>query len=237
MGSEKRDKILNISRIILIVFIAVIVIFASIKVFQIVNKLSVDEAYKINFEQSVRDKGVFGILLVIALQIAQIFIALIPGQPVEIIIGMLYGTNVGVLICIVGILLGTVIVYYTVKKIGKNIMKLFFNKGDIAEGESNIRGIKDDKTMLIFLTIIFLIPAIPKDIFIYFGPFINIKPWKFFLITTLCRIPGLYLTVYAGRRLTEGSYGMIGIVLGILALMAIVLYFVKSKKKKIQISE
>lgn len=231
MSSEKKDKILNISRILLIIFISIIILFVSIKVFQIVNKLTVDEAYKLQFETKVKENGIFGMLLVILLQIAQIFIALVPGQPVEIIIGMLYGTNLGVLICVIGMLLGTILVYYTVKKIGKDIMKLFFKKKDIDDSENNIRGIKDDKTMMIFLTIIFLIPAIPKDIFIYFGPFTNIKSWKFFLIATLPRIPGLYLTVYAGRKLTEGNYGMVGIVFAILSIVAIVWYFIKNKGK------
>ena len=231
MNDDKNDKILNIIRIILIVIIFIALIFISIKVFELVTKLTTDEVFKLQFEQSVKDNGILGALLMISLQIIQIFVAIIPGQPIEIIMGMLYGTGMGVILCTIGIFIGTVLVYYVIKKMGTGLMKLFFNKKDIGK-TADIKELKNDKKIAALLFIIFLIPAIPKDIFIFFGPFIKIKPKKFFLIATLPRIPGLFLTVYAGTKLTEGSYVMIGLVLAILAVTGMIGYFIQNRKEK-----
>ncbi len=173
----------------------------------------------------------FGVILVIGLQVIQIFVAVIPGQPVEIITGMLYGTYYGVLICTIGIFIGTYLVYFTVKRVGTDIMELFFKPEDI-EKNKNMKVFKNTAKLEIFLLIIFLIPAIPKDIFIYLGAVTKIKPGRFLAIATIPRIPGLFLTVYAGNKLTDGSYFVTIIIAAIIAIFGIVWIYVNNKMTK-----
>lgn len=133
---------------------------------------------------------------------------------------MLYGTYYGVLICTIGIFLGTALVYFTVKRVGTDIMELFFKPEDIKKTR-NMKVFEDTAKLEIFLLIIFLIPAIPKDIFIYLGAVTRIDTRRFLAIATIPRIPGLFLTVYAGNKLTDGSYLIVGIVAVIVALFGI----------------
>ena len=42
---------------------------------------------------------------------------------------------------------------------------------------------------LSFLFLLFFIPGTPKDVLIYLGPFLPVRPHAFFLISTLARIP------------------------------------------------
>ena len=72
---------------------------------------------------AVRDKvkalGVRGIVAVFLLQVLQVIIAFLPGEPVELLIGFLYGTFGGLALCIAGIATGTVLIF-TAHKLGKN---------------------------------------------------------------------------------------------------------------------
>ncbi len=51
----------------------------------------------------------------------QIIVAFIPGEPVEIVSGMLYGA-VGFLTCELGILLGSVAIFYAVRAFGRPLI-------------------------------------------------------------------------------------------------------------------
>lgn len=227
----KSDK-LRILRLVIASIVLIGIIIFSIKLLSVINNLS-NEAYRLEFKQNVSNMGFLGVLLVLGLQIIQIFVAVIPGQPVEVITGMLYGTYWGVLICTIGIFLGTSLVYFTVKRLGKDIAELFFKPEDI-EKTTNMKVFQDTPKLEIFLAIIFLIPAIPKDLFIYLGAVTKIKPKRFLLIATLPRIPGLFLTVYAGSKLTDGSYLVAGIVTIIVAIFWIVGFYINKKMNKIE---
>ena len=63
------------------------------------------EAGRENFKQSIDDLGIFGIFLLFALQFAQIFLVVIPGEPIEILAGMCYGAVWGTLFVMISSLL------------------------------------------------------------------------------------------------------------------------------------
>lgn len=148
---------------------------------------------------------------------------------------MLYGTYAGVLICTIGIFLGTTLVYYTVKRVGTDIMELFFEPSEIKKTK-NLKVFQDTPKLEIFLLIIFLIPAIPKDIFIYLGAITNIKPKRFLLIATISRIPGLFLTVYAGSKLTQGSYFIVTIIAVLIGIFGIAGIYINKNMQKQEVN-
>lgn len=47
----------------------------------------------------------------------QVVVAMIPGEPVEILAGLLYGPLWGTLSCMLGILIGSLIVYFLVRRL------------------------------------------------------------------------------------------------------------------------
>jgi uncharacterized membrane protein YdjX (TVP38/TMEM64 family) len=139
--------------------------------------------------------------------IIKFVVAVIPGQPVEIISGMLYGVFPGMLLCIIGIFIGTFVVLYTVRKIGTDFIQLFFSKEKINEIKDS-KIFKNTTKFEVLVFIIFIIPLIPKDIFIYLGGLSPIKAKRFLFIATIARIPSLFFTVYAGNNLSEGNFGI-----------------------------
>ena len=129
---EKKEKRLAIARIIISVSVIIIMIIGTIAFLPMISKMSNEET-RMDFKNDVANMGLKGVFVVLILQILQIVVAVVPGQPMEIISGMLYGTWGGMLLCLVGILIGTTIIFYVVRKIGVSFIELFFSKEKIEE--------------------------------------------------------------------------------------------------------
>ena len=87
---NKTQKVKIFKLIILIVAIAIIV-YNTIYLFPIIKNISTHEGQEI-FRQKISNSGISGFLMLFSLQIAQIFLAILPGEPLEIPAGMCYGT-------------------------------------------------------------------------------------------------------------------------------------------------
>ena len=113
----------------------------------------------------VHDSGFLGLLAFLGLQVLQVVVAVLPGEPVELMAGLLYGTWGGLTLCLLGVGLSSAAVYYCVRAAGT-----------------------------------------PKDVLIYLGPFLPVRPHAFFLISTLARIPSVITSTFAGSQFAEGSW-------------------------------
>lgn len=187
-------------------------------------------------EVYIESLGFLGIFVLLFVQILQVVIAIIPGEAVEVLAGLLYGTLLGFIICEIGMIIGTIIIYYFVKKVGKNRIQIIsedekFNKFKILNNTQSLE-------MLTF--IMFFIPGTPKDLLTYFMPFTKIEANKFFTIVAIARIPSILSSTYAGSSLGEGEWIKMGLtflfimvtgILGIKYNNQIVEYFSNIKNK------
>ena len=64
--------------------------------------------------------GIWGAVVALLIQVLQVVLAVIPGEPIEIVMGVLYGTVGGCLMCLVGIAIGSCIEFLSVRRLGKN---------------------------------------------------------------------------------------------------------------------
>lgn len=184
-----------------------------------------------SFIENLGWKGWFAVLLI---QVLQIFIAFIPGEIVELLAGILYGSLGGLLVCLLGVIVGSILIYYSVK--------LFANKY-ITKYKDKLKTysfLNNPKKINTYFFILFIIPGIPKDIFIYLVPFLPIKFISFLIISSIARIPSILSSTIVGNSLIDGNYltsiiiftifGILGI-LGILFNDKLVLFFSKKNKK------
>lgn len=226
----KKERNMAIIRLILTVLVFIACIVITIKVLPIVSKLS-DENYRVYFKEKVNAMGFKGVIFVLLLQILQIVVAVIPGQPMEIVSGMLYGPIGGIFVCLVGIFIGTAIVFYLVRKLGTDFMQLFFSPEKI-DSIKNSKIFKNSAKFEFIMLIIFVIPMMPKDIFIYLGGISPVRPKRFLAIATLARIPGLFLTVYMGNRISNGNFSMVVVLIAIILIIAAIGYFIYSRAEQ-----
>ncbi|MBQ8509946.1 MAG: TVP38/TMEM64 family protein [Clostridia bacterium] len=145
--------------------------------------------------------GVWGVFVMLALQVLQIVVAVIPGEPLELMMGLMYGTAGGLALTILGIALGTTLVFFLVKKFGIRFVNKFVNSAAFEKFSFLHDPTRRDS--LIFL--LFFIPGTPKDVLTYFAPFTGIPFLRFVLISALARIPSVISSTYVGASLSEGN--------------------------------
>lgn len=151
-----------------------------------------------------RGTGAWGVATFLGLQLLQVFVAVIPGEPVEIMAGVLYGTFGGLLVCLAGALIGAVLIYYLMRMIGGNPLE--------KEKYQKYRVLQQPRRAEMLLFLLFLIPGTPKDMLLYVAPFLPIKARDYFLLVTIARIPSIVTSTFAGANLAQGDFGMMALV-------------------------
>ncbi|WP_006719164.1 TVP38/TMEM64 family protein [Desulfitobacterium metallireducens] len=170
------------------------------------------------FRDWIHSFGYSGILVFIFFQIFQVVIATIPGEVVQIAGGYIYGVWLGTLYLVIGVIIGSIIVFYASRLLGYPLIKVFVRQDKLTLLYSLIRNQKAD----LALFILFLVPGLPKDILSYIAGLTPVKPLRFFVIATLGRSPALFVSAYIGSNLHAKNY----LAAVILSSIAIILIFV-----------
>lgn len=170
------------------------------------------------FIDFINSLGVWGYLLLLLIQILQVVIAIIPGEPIEIIAGIMYGTFGGLALCLLGILIATVSIYYIVRKLGQKKLAIIYEKEENNKFAFLFK--KENITYLVF--ILFLIPGTPKDVLTYICPFTKIKPITYFLIAVFARIPSVISSTMLGDNLMQHNIVTSIIIFAVTAVIGIV---------------
>ena len=79
----------KIFKLILLIMVLLISIGIILYLFPVMKNLSTIEG-QVAFKEKVNNSGVMGLLLLFGLQVAQTFLIIVPGEPIEILSGMCY---------------------------------------------------------------------------------------------------------------------------------------------------
>jgi len=174
--------------------------------------------------------GFLGKLIFVGLVTLQVIIAIIPGEPFEIYAGYGFGAIEGTILCIVGALLGSTIVYLFVKYCGIKALEVFFSKEQI----ESVKFLQDTKRLELVVFLLFFIPGTPKDIMTYFIGLTKMKLSTWLLITGIARLPSIITSTVGGDALGLQNYQFAIVVFGVailVSLIGILVYqkFTKSK--------
>ena len=166
--------------------------------------------------------------------IIQIFLPILPGEPVELLAGMSYGAIGGLIIVFLGAFVSSFIIFFAVRKFGKNFIYAFVSKEKIEKLEKS-KILSNQKRLDMILFVLFLIPGTPKDLFVYIGGLLPIKPMKFLLISTFARFPSIVSSTIAGSNLIAGNWIVVAITYIITFLIAALIIYVFNKNEKVYI--
>lgn len=154
------------------------------------------------FQDSIGSMGVWGVFVMLGIQILQVVLAVLPGEPIEVMAGVLYGTWGGLAVCLLGLLIGTAVIFFTVRRLGRSFVERLFSK----EKLQRLSFLQDTKKLELITFILFFIPGTPKDMLTYVAGLTPIRTRDFFLIATLARIPSVITSTYAGGALIRGEF-------------------------------
>ncbi len=157
-----------------------------------------------------------GALVYLILQIVQIIISIIPGNVVQMTAGYVYGPGLAYVLSLAGTALGTVITFGIARVLGKDALRLIFGK----RFDSFIEKV-NSKRGFIFISVIYLLPCMPKDLLSYVGGVSDIKPLPFLLLSLAMRTPAMIGCVVMGRMLRTGSYLLLALLVIVILIVTI----------------
>jgi len=166
--------------------------------------------------------GYWGPLVMILVMTGQVLLMIWP-VPMEIASGYLFGMPLGLLYCFLGHTLGSTIAFL----LGRWLERKYLNRLLGPEKIKLVRNfLKREGALAGFL--IFLIPAIPKDIMCYIFGLTRISLPFFLAATALARLPSTILFTFEGSQAYQGHYA---IMLGLLAFYALVALFLYRRRE------
>lgn len=220
---ENKKKI-SFIKIILLIFVVIAFAGLTVYLFPVMKNLSTHEG-QVAFKQKIDESGIVGFLKLLGLQFAQIFLVIIPGEPLEILAGMCYGAVGGTIFALFSVALSTTIIFGLVRKFGKRFIYHSFDQKKIDKIEKS-KIFQNPKKIEFILAICFAITGAPKDILVYIGGLLPIKPIRFIIISTFFRLPSILSSTIVGKYFSEGNWKVSVIVYGITFAITILTFVI-----------
>lgn len=181
----------------------------------------------------VDEHWIIGSLIFIGVCMIQVIIALIPGEAVEIAAGVLFGSWLGTILCLVGITLGSVVAILLVRRFGRKFVESLYPREKI----DSLPILRDPKKRNTAIFLLFLIPGTPKDLITYVVGLTEVSVPMYILLTTAARIPSILMSTLGGDAFSEGKILEAIIIFAVAAAvsgMGYLLYTVIRKGEKIK---
>lgn len=165
-----------------------------------------------------QNAGIFGVLILLAVEFLQVVVAFIPGEVVQVAAGLMYGPWLGALVIFAGCIISSAFVFVLVHKLGAPFVQAMVPTKYLAK----FRHFEEKGRLNIVVFILFFIPGLPKDVFTYLVPLTDMRMSTFLVLANVARIPGIVVSTYAASGLAEGDYVQSIVIFAVVAVIAII---------------
>lgn len=225
MKNKKKSKYFKIALIIITILLIAGIVW---KLAPLMANLSTTEG-QVAFKEQIGNMGFSGGLMLMGLELLQIILVVLPAEPLEVLAGMCYGTWGGTLFITFAAFISTVMIYFLIAKLGKKVLENFMSKKKIDKIE-NSKFLKNTSRLEIIMLLLFFIPGTPKDLLVYIGALLPIKPIRFIMISTFARFPSIISSTMVGDNITNGEWTISLIIYGVTFLITAVGIYISKKK-------
>ena len=180
------------------------------------------------FKEWLNTFGIFDEVIFIVIRIAQTVVKFMATEPFEIASGYVWGTFWGMVYCLIGNTIGTVIILFLTRKYGKKVLEVLLPIKNL----DVLRVFKKKKNTYLWLFILYLIPGTPKDTFTYFVGMLPIKTIPFLIITGIAKIPSIISSTLCGATLADKQYLFAILIVVITLLLSVLGAFLYKKFSK-----
>ena len=147
-------------------------------------------------------QGLWGPLLFMGMIVLQIVVAIIPGEPLEIVAGYAFGALEGTLLCLFGAFLGRIAVFLLVRRFGTRAVEVFFP----LEKLQSLRFLQNERKLSFWVFFLFFLPGTPKDVLSYFVGLTKLPLRTWICISLVAPLPSIVTSTIGGNALGVGNY-------------------------------
>ena len=177
------------------------------------------------FAEYLRQNSRIAFLLIIGLQVIQVVVCILPGQPIQFAASYMFGVGVGFLLSVIGAVIGTTISFCLAKVLGSEAMHLFFGEEKVKEYQ---RRLNSGKGLLIAF-LIYLIPGVPKDLVSYAAGISEMRFRPFLLAATIGRSPAMLGSLLIGHFFGKQNYNAMIIITAVIVFLLLFCFIKRDK--------
>lgn len=196
------DEATRRKRIVSLVSVAVLILLSVLLLCTVGRQIIRFASDTEGFRAWVSAHGFWGKLAYIGIVVLQIVVAIIPGEPIELVAGYAFGAWQGLLLAEIGVILGSAAVFLLVKCFGMQAVEAFISREKI----DSFSFLHDSSSRNAIVFLIFFIPGTPKDVLTYFVGLTPMRLREWLLITGVARIPSVLTSTITGAAFGENEY-------------------------------
>ncbi len=219
--SSHRKIIAMLKLILLVLIVAGIPAFLYLKYGS--GIFSRDTAYQVIDYLRQNSKTAF--LLIIGLQIIQVVVCILPGQPIQFAASYMFGIGIGYLLSVIGAVIGTTISFFLAKALGSEAMHIIFGEEKVRDYQRRLNSGRG----LLMAFLIYLIPGVPKDLVSYAAGISEMRFRPFVIAATVGRSPAMLGSLLVGHFFGKKNYPAMIIITVIVVLLIIVCFIRRNK--------
>lgn len=170
------------------------------------------------FRQWVDSFGIWSRLIFLGIVVFQVLVAFVPGEPIELAAGYIFGFWEGSLLTMAGFLIGSWMIFSLVKRFGVRLVEVFFSKSQIEE----VSFLKNPKKTKVLAFILMTIPGTPKDFLSYFAGLTQMTLKEWLVIVTVSRTLSLITSTASGAAAGRENYLFSVIMFALTAMLSAV---------------
>lgn len=153
----------------------------------------------------VEEHALLSRLALVGINVVQVLLAFLPGEPIELASGYAFGFWEGTAMCLLASGIGSSLAFFAVRRWGWRVMGLFFSR----EQFERYRWMRDARRLELIMLVVFLIPGTPKDFLTYFAGLTRMGYPSMLAIATVGRIPSIVTSTIAASAMRAGEYGVV----------------------------
>lgn len=159
----------------------------------------------------------------------QVFVGFIPGEPLEIAAGYLFGTWGGLAVVRAGLALGEVLVFLAVRRWGTRFVHLFVSREKLDE----LAFFKDANRLNVVTFLMMLIPGTPKAIMVYIVGLTPMRLSTWLLISVPARCLSIVTSTLVGAKMAQDDWLLAAAVFALTLLLSAagVLYYLSVSRQ------
>jgi uncharacterized membrane protein YdjX (TVP38/TMEM64 family) len=143
----------------------------------------------------IQSLGAWGPLVIVLLQMSQTLLAPIPGQAIGAVSGYLYGPWLGTLYSMLGVALGSIILFLLARRFGRPLALRLISKSSMARLDELV-----ERGGALFFFLLWLFPFTPDDLASLAAGLTCMRLRQFLLLMPLARLPGVFVSVWVGAN-------------------------------------
>ncbi|MDR2483317.1 MAG: VTT domain-containing protein [Treponema sp.] len=164
-----------------------------------------EPAHQEQFRRWIQGLGWKGVCALLGLQVLQVVVAVIPGEPVELLAGAAYGALGGLALCLAGSGAASGLIFTLVRRFGAPLAQKLISP----RSSGRFAFLQNTRKTSLAVFTLFLIPGTPKDALTYLVPLSGMSLVRFLLISSLARVPSALSSTLMGNAAIRGRWKLL----------------------------